>query len=82
MVLIVFVSKWKYRALLCEINDLWDELSELSGLVEFLVEKQERATSKALSGSTKPPTSKGKTAQKTNSKTTKKPAGTPGTKKA
>lgn len=67
---------------LFEENDkLWDRVSELSALVEFLVEKQEGATSEALSGSTKPPTSKRKTAPKTNSKATKKPTGTSGTKK-
>lgn len=54
-----------------EQDRLWEALSELSALVEFLVEKQQKPTSKALSGSTKPQTSKGKTAPKTNSKATK-----------
>lgn len=58
-----------------EQEDLWEALSELSALVEFLVEKQEKATLKAPSGSTKPQTSKGKTAPKTDSKATKKVAG-------
>lgn len=67
---------------LFEENDkMWDRLAELSALVDFLLE-QKKGTSKAPSGSAKSPTSKRKTAPKTNSKATKKPSGTSGTKKA
>lgn len=83
----LFIESIRYTAeTACEMIDgqeeLWDALSELSALVEFLVEKQEKATSKALSGSPKPPTSKGKTAPKTDSKATKKVASSSRTKRA
>lgn len=77
----MFVSKWKYYHLLDDVEYLWETVSELSALVEFLVEKQEKATSKAPSGSAKPTTSKGKTAPKTNSKATEKVASTSRTKR-
>lgn len=48
----MFVSKWKYYNLLDEIDLLFDQVSELSALVEFLVEKQEK-TKKAATATKK-----------------------------
>lgn len=40
----MFVRRYEWNLVLDEIKFLYDELSELSALVEFLVEKQEKAS--------------------------------------